>query len=124
MANEPRLGVSAHLKSPMEPINEQTLQQVSGQAVSALQDIAFGSIAGIVGKFIEYPFDTVKVRLQSQSEHLPLHYAGPLDCFKQSLRSEGFAGLYRGISAPLVGAAVESSSLFLSVCVTSVDHLA
>lgn len=70
-------------------------------------------IAGIVGKYIEYPFDTVKVRLQSQPDHLPLRYTGPLDCFRQSFRSDGFLGLYRGISAPLFGAAAETSSLFL-----------
>src|SRR4051812_3328429 len=69
-------------------------------------------IAGIAGKYIEYPFDTVKVRLQSQPDHLPLRYTGPLDCFKQGLRSDGVLGLYRGISAPLVGAALETSSLF------------
>lgn len=65
-----------------------------------------------MGKYIEYPFDTVKVRLQSQPDHLPLQYKGPLDCFRQSIRSDGFLGLYRGISAPLVGAALENSSLF------------
>jgi ornithine carrier protein len=69
-------------------------------------------VAGIVGKYIEYPFDTVKVRLQSQPDHLPLRYRGPLDCFAQSIRADGFLGLYRGISAPLVGAALENSSLF------------
>lgn len=63
---------------------------------------------------IEYPFDTIKVRLQSQPDYAPLRYAGPLDCFRQSLRAEGFAGLYRGISAPLLGAAIETSSLFFS----------
>lgn len=86
------------------------------QAVDALKDIAFGSAAGIAGKFVEYPFDTVKVRLQSQPDHLPLRYNGPIDCFRQSFRQDGFAGLYRGISAPLVGAAIETSSLFFSVC--------
>ncbi|RQM05050.1 hypothetical protein DH86_00003628, partial [Scytalidium sp. 3C] len=69
-------------------------------------------ISGIAGKYIEYPFDTVKVRLQSQPDHLPPLYKGPLDCFKQSIRNEGFVSLYRGISAPLVGAALETSSLF------------
>lgn len=54
----------------------------------------------------------MKVRLQSQPDHLPLLYKGPLDCFKQSLRSDGFIGLYRGVSAPLIGAALETSSLF------------
>ena len=86
------------------------------QGKKALKDIVFGSFAGVVGKIIEYPFDTVKVRLQAQPDHIPLRYAGPLDCFRQSLRNDGFSGLYRGISAPLVGAAVETSSLFFSVC--------
>ncbi|KAL9079307.1 MAG: hypothetical protein Q9157_001783 [Trypethelium eluteriae] len=87
---------------------------VAHQTTEAFKDIAFGSAAGIVGKFVEYPFDTVKVRLQSQPEHLPLQYTGPLDCFKQAIRRDGFLGLYRGISAPLAGAAIENSSLFLS----------
>lgn len=56
----------------------------------------------------------MKVRLQSQPDHLPLRYSGPIDCFGQSLREEGIRGLYRGISAPLVGAAIETSSLFFS----------
>lgn len=80
----------------------------------AVKDIIVGAIAGTIGKTIEYPFDTVKVRLQSQPDHLPPRYTGPLDCFRQSLRAEGIPGLYRGISAPLFGAAIEASSLFFS----------
>ena len=89
-------------------------EKPSDHGMEALKDIAFGSIAGIIGKTIEYPFDTVKVRLQSQPDTLPLRYQGPLDCFRQSLRVEGVTGLYRGISAPLIGAALETSSLFFS----------
>jgi ornithine carrier protein len=85
------------------------------QGAEALKDVVCGSVAGIVGKYIEYPFDTVKVRLQSQPDHLPLRYTGPLDCFKQSLQHDGFLGIYRGVSAPLVGAAVENACLFFSV---------
>ena len=84
------------------------------QGSEAIKDVTFGSIAGIIGKVIEYPFDTVKVRLQSQPDHLPLRYNGPFDCFRQSLRAEGLLSLYRGISAPLFGAAIETSSLFFS----------
>lgn len=67
-----------------------------------------------MGKYIEYPFDTVKVRLQSQPDGVPLRYTGPLDCFRQSIHKDGFRSLYRGISAPLTGAAIENSSLFFS----------
>ncbi|KAK1835590.1 mitochondrial carrier [Podospora conica] len=89
-----------------------TITTPRSSAMEALEDIIYGSIAGIVGKYIEYPFDTIKVRLQSQPSGLPPIYTGPLDCFRQSLHSSGLAGLYRGISAPLVGAAIETSSLF------------
>ncbi|KAI1122595.1 amino acid transporter arg-13 [Nemania abortiva] len=81
--------------------------------MEVIEDLTYGSTAGIVGKYIEYPFDTVKVRLQSQPDHLPLRYTGPLDCFRQSIKADGLLGLYRGISAPLFGAAAETSSLFL-----------
>ncbi|KAF2836417.1 amino-acid transporter arg-13 [Patellaria atrata CBS 101060] len=80
---------------------------------NALKDIAFGSIAGIGGKFLEYPFDTVKVRLQTQPSHLPPLYKGGVDCLVQSFRKDGlYGGLYRGISAPLAGAAAENACLF------------
>ncbi|KAI1357055.1 mitochondrial carrier domain-containing protein [Xylaria sp. FL0043] len=86
--------------------------QEKSAAMEVVEDLSYGSTAGIVGKYIEYPFDTVKVRLQSQPDHLPPRYTGPLDCFRQSIKADGVLGLYRGISAPLVGAAAETSSLF------------
>jgi ornithine carrier protein len=96
----------AHMKM------EETTASVIG--TEALKDTVVGAIAGMIGKTIEYPFDTVKVRLQSQPDHLPTRYAGPLDCFRRSYRAEGIPGLYRGVSAPLFGAAIEASSLFFS----------
>ena len=89
-------------------------RETSNQGIEALKDITFGSIAGIVGKVVEYPFDTVKVRLQSQPDHLPLRYKGPLDCFRQSIQQDGLRGLYRGVSAPFAGAAAETACLFFS----------
>jgi mitochondrial ornithine carrier protein len=89
-------------------------KQPSSPVTEAFKDIAFGSIAGIAGKVVEYPFDTVKVRLQSQPDHLPLRYSGPLDCFRQSIQQDGFRGLYRGVSAPFAGAAAETACLFFS----------
>ncbi|KAL2436730.1 Amino-acid transporter arg-13 [Exophiala dermatitidis] len=87
------------------------------QSIEALKDITFGSIAGILGKFVEYPFDTIKVRLQAQSaESGAQRFRGPLDAFTAAFRApEGpLVSLYRGISAPLLGAAIETSSLFFS----------
>ncbi|ODV90991.1 hypothetical protein CANCADRAFT_25702 [Tortispora caseinolytica NRRL Y-17796] len=76
----------------------------------AVKDIVCGSIAGMSGKVIEYPFDTVKVRLQS----LGNMFSGPLDCFKRTIKNEGFLGLYRGMSSPIIGAGVENAALFVS----------
>lgn len=106
---------------------------LENQGLEALKDICFGSTAGILGKFIEYPFDTVKVRLQSQSlQPGKPHLTGPFDAFAAAFRSpEGpLHSLYRGISAPLLGAAIETSSLFFSyrlaqdalVCMTPSLH--
>jgi solute carrier family 25 carnitine/acylcarnitine transporter 20/29 len=49
---------------------------------------------------VGHPFDTVKVRLQTTDKS---HFRGPLDCLLQTVRKEGFAGLYKGASPPLVG---------------------
>lgn len=91
--------------------------KIQNEGIKALKDIAYGSTAGVLAKYVEYPFDTVKVRLQSQ-DNFPgtQRLSGPLDAFKAAFRStEGpIRSLYRGISAPLLGAAVETSSLFFS----------
>jgi ornithine carrier protein len=101
--------------SAVVEIHKAAASQTSAQGAEAIKDVVCGSLAGVVGKYIEYPFDTVKVRLQSQPDTVPLRYTGPLDCFRKSLQRDGCIGIYRGISAPLVGAAVETSTLFFSV---------
>jgi len=77
-------------------------------------DLIFGSVAGITGKVVEYPFDTIKVRLQTQPLNGHSIYNGSIDCIRQSLQSEGLKGLYRGISAPLVGSMFENAVLFVT----------
>ncbi|KAF8971609.1 hypothetical protein BGZ46_010291, partial [Entomortierella lignicola] len=69
-------------------------------------------IAGVAGKFVEFPFDTIKVRLQTQPLDHPI-FNGPYDCFRQTVRNEGFLGLYNGLSSPLVGAMLENAVLFV-----------
>ncbi|KAL1603809.1 mitochondrial ornithine carrier protein [Paraconiothyrium brasiliense] len=109
------VGESGSKLSTSYMVQEETFAALDHtQGTEALKDVVCGSVAGIVGKYIEYPFDTIKVRLQSQPNNLPLKYTGPIDCFKKALKQDGFIGIYRGISAPLVGAAVETSCLFFS----------
>ncbi|ORX77788.1 mitochondrial carrier [Basidiobolus meristosporus CBS 931.73] len=40
-------------------------------------------------------------------------FEGPLDCLRKTVQREGFYGLYRGLSSPLVGAMLENSALFV-----------
>ena len=61
----------------------------------AIKDITFGSIAGMVSKVFEHPFDLTKVRLQSQVLDSTARFDGPVDCLKQTFRNEGISGLYR-----------------------------
>jgi hypothetical protein len=101
----------------LQELKDISVDAPHNQGEEAIRDVMCGSIAGLIGKYIEYPFDTIKVRLQSQPNGLPLQYTGPSDCFRKALIHDGFRGVYRGISAPLVGAAVENSCLFFSVSI-------
>jgi ornithine carrier protein len=85
-----------------------------------ISDLLCGSAAGMVSKVVEHPFDTIKVRLQTQNL-----FGGPLDCFRATVRHEGFMGLYKGLSAPVFGAMVENAALFFSYrqCQTLIKNL-
>lgn len=50
-----------------------------------------GSFGGVVQVLTGQPFDTIKVRLQSQG-HL---YTGTLDCIQKTIKNEGFSAFYK-----------------------------
>lgn len=77
----------------------------SGSSEGTLNALC-GGVAGAANIFTGFPFDTVKVRLQASATGA---YAGPMDCLRGIMRVEGIRGLYRGMAAPLVGAALETS---------------
>ncbi|KAK9509466.1 hypothetical protein O3M35_006778 [Rhynocoris fuscipes] len=68
-----------------------------------------GSLGGAVLVLVGQPLDTVKVKLQT----FPHLYTGPWDCFKQTLRLEGFTrGLYAGTVPAIIANVAENSVLF------------
>ncbi|OCH87772.1 mitochondrial carrier [Obba rivulosa] len=96
-------------------VSPEELQNIDGAdslTMRAMKDISFGSIAGMISKVFEHPFDLTKVRLQSQVLDKNARFSGPLDCLTQTWRKEGIRGLYRGLPAPIVGAMTENASLF------------
>ncbi|KAI8905339.1 mitochondrial carrier domain-containing protein [Powellomyces hirtus] len=80
--------------------------------LSPAADLLFGSVAGMIGMLFQFPFDTIKVRLQSQPHGAGQLFIGPLDCAVKGFKSGGVKSFYKGLSAPLVGAMIENSALF------------
>lgn len=74
-------------------------------------DFGFGFVAGVTGTIAGYPFDTVKVRLQTQTLNHRL-YNGSLDCFIKIAKQESILGFYKGMSSPMFGVAVINGIVF------------
>jgi solute carrier family 25 carnitine/acylcarnitine transporter 20/29 len=74
-------------------------------------DFGFGFVAGITGTIAGYPFDTVKVRLQTQTLNHRL-YSGSLDCFVKIAKQESILGFYKGMSSPMFGVAIINGIVF------------
>ena len=66
---------------------------------SALLRTAKNGISGVAAAvtvvMVGHPFDTLKVRLQTQPTARPV-YTGLADCFIKTLKWEGIGGLYKG----------------------------
>ncbi|KAJ3053836.1 carnitine transporter [Rhizoclosmatium hyalinum] len=58
-----------------------------------------GGCGGISNVLVGYPFDTLKVKMQTTTNQ----YKNMADCFKQTIAKQGVKGLYRGITSPLLG---------------------
>jgi hypothetical protein len=69
-------------------------------AASNYKGFVGGVFSGIAKLSVGHPFDTIKVRLQTSTS---TQFAGPLDCLLKTVRNEGFLGVYKGASPPLVG---------------------
>ncbi|TPX35983.1 hypothetical protein SmJEL517_g01833 [Synchytrium microbalum] len=71
-----------------------------GDNPSAVKDLFAGAVGGIV--LVGQPFDTVKVRLQTQSLQNPV-YSSMMDCVSKTYKADGFRGFYKGTLTPLIG---------------------
>lgn len=94
---------------------EQVLRDVARpteQKIHPIKEVTFGAISGMVGKLIEFPLDTIKVRLQSNHGQSPIT---TIQMIRQTYHNEGFVhGFYKGLKAPLLGACLETAILFSS----------
>eukprot|EP00760_Papus_ankaliazontas_P008551 PhM_4_TR13883/c0_g1_i1/m.56449 len=76
----------------------------------AFRDLMAGTVAGMNVKIVEYPLDTVKVRIQDANSK----YNGVFDCFTRMWKEEGARAFLRGLSAPIVGSMLENASVFFT----------
>ncbi|EGW31602.1 uncharacterized protein SPAPADRAFT_140535 [Spathaspora passalidarum NRRL Y-27907] len=82
------------------------------EQIHPIKEITFGAISGMIGKLVEFPFDTIKVRLQSSNSVLPI---STFQMISSTYKNEGFFnGFYKGLKAPLYGACLETAILFSS----------
>ncbi|KAI9091278.1 mitochondrial carrier domain-containing protein [Phlyctochytrium arcticum] len=66
-----------------------------------------GLASGATKLLVGHPFDTLKVRLQTEGSYG--QFKGPLDCLRSTIRKEGLFALYKGASPPLLGWALMDS---------------
>jgi solute carrier family 25 thiamine pyrophosphate transporter 19 len=77
----------------------------------------YGGIAGGTSKFLVYPFDTVKKRMQISSlnvldSKLVSQYDNLWTCISTKMKQEGLSGFYRGIKPTIIKAVAASAITF------------
>eukprot|EP00040_Diaphanoeca_grandis_P022477 m.120790 g.120790 ORF g.120790 m.120790 type:complete len:307 (-) comp28830_c1_seq2:144-1064(-) len=68
-----------------------------------------GYASGIALVAVGHPFDTIKVRLQTDTSG---RFNGVVDAVKQTVKKEGIRGLYKGVGAPLAMTGAVNCVLF------------
>mmetsp|Transcript_15600 Transcript_15600/g.25843 ORF Transcript_15600/g.25843 Transcript_15600/m.25843 type:complete len:344 (+) Transcript_15600:180-1211(+) len=76
-----------------------------------MTDFIAGLVGGIAQVVSGYPFDTIKVRLQTQDVRKPM-FTGAMDCLWKTVKHEGFQALYRGMTPRLLVTGLYNSVLF------------
>ncbi|PBC34229.1 mitochondrial ornithine transporter 1 [Apis cerana] len=88
--------------------NEKKNQQLKN-IKAGLIDFVSGSLGGIALVYVGQPLDTIKVKMQT----FPSMYKGMVNCFLQTLKTDGIMnGLYAGTIPALVANVAENSVLF------------
>ncbi|EYB95470.1 hypothetical protein Y032_0159g3281 [Ancylostoma ceylanicum] len=83
-----------------------------GPSETTVRGIIIGGITGGIEICITFPTEYVKTQLQLDERSAKPKFKGPIDCVKQTVRTHGFFGLYRGLSVLLYGSIPKSSFRF------------
>lgn len=76
---------------------------------TGLKGIVAGGITGGIEICITFPTEYVKTQLQLDEKGATKQYNGIADCVKKTVKTNGFFGLYRGLSVLLYGSIPKSA---------------
>lgn len=79
---------------------------------TGLKGIIAGGITGGIEICITFPTEYVKTQLQLDEKGAAKKYNGIADCVKKTVKTNGFFGLYRGLSVLLYGSIPKSAVRF------------
>lgn len=80
-------------------------------SLSAL-DVLSGTLAGWAVTAVGHPFETIKLRLQTQPSPPHAIYKSGMDAARQTLARDGIKGFYVGVASPIAGQTIFRSALF------------
>ena len=94
----------------------QRYRQQHGTAMPSVVAAGYGAVSGITLWLNIYPIDVVKSKLQTDA--LPSQgtrrYRGAIDCFQQTLQTEGVRGFIKGLLPTMIRAPVANAAVFVA----------
>ncbi|CAE7187682.1 unnamed protein product [Rhizoctonia solani] len=79
-------------------------------SIGPITDFVAGTVGGMVGLAVGFPFDTIKVRLQHPETMN--RYRNSVTALVKIIQEERVAGLFKGISSPMAGCAFLNGLVF------------
>mmetsp|Transcript_23639 Transcript_23639/g.39534 ORF Transcript_23639/g.39534 Transcript_23639/m.39534 type:complete len:357 (-) Transcript_23639:1503-2573(-) len=79
------------------------------------REFVAGGMAGAMGIFVGFPFDLLKVKMQTNPKDYPTAFAG----LRRVLNTDGYAGLYKGCLPPILMQGLINSLIFTGESVAS-----
>lgn len=89
-----------------------------GRALISIEFFLIGAFAKAVATVVTYPLQLAQSRLLNAKKKVSkidvVEYTGTMDCLVQTLRMDGFTGLYRGMVAKLYQTVLVAAFQFMA----------
>jgi hypothetical protein len=95
--------------------NDEDNNNKSNKSGLLLSTMLSSSLSGMLSRIPLHPIDTCKAKLQIQNKLLKTpSYTGVIHCFKETIRTEGISGLYKGFPIAFFGSGPANCLYFTS----------